>query len=323
VGEPMRLVTRRTNDAVETKIAEQNFTATMSVPSWNAPRLAYAGQIRCWPSVSLPGDSGAIFVDRENRVVGMLVGGTAGLGDVVTPIGEIMTYPGWNGQPSLVTRIPDGAVAPRNDPARSDAPGNSTNTALPPVNGTTFTALKARYETLFERCQPLPSRAGDIAYYLDHLRAGKARYEAVGQATRVPWWFIGIVHGLEGSFRFDRHLHNGDPLTGKTVRVPAGRPSSGAPPFAWSDSAADALQYEGLADKSDWSLARTLYRFERYNGYGYYQFGINSPYLWSFSNLYTKGKYIADHKFDPNVVSDQCGAAVLLKQLVLLGEASF
>ena len=36
-------------------------------------------------------------------------------------------------------------------------------------------------------------------------------------------------------------------------------------------------------------------------------------YLWSFSNLYAKGKYVADNKFDPEVVSQQCGAGLILK----------
>jgi lysozyme family protein len=37
--------------------------------------------------------------------------------------------------------------------------------------------------------------------------------------------------------------------------------------------------------------------------------------LWSFCNLYEKGKYVADGKYDPNAVSKQCGAGVMLKTL--------
>ncbi len=46
---------------------------------------------------------------------------------------------------------------------------------------------------------------------------------------------------------------------------------------------------------------------------------MKSPYLWSFTNHYTKGKYVADGKFDPNAPSDQVGAMALLKQLVTDG----
>jgi lysozyme family protein len=52
---------------------------------------------------------------------------------------------------------------------------------------------------------------------------------------------------------------------------------------------------------------------ETYNGFGYRFQGLVSPYLWSFSNLYAKGKYVADNKFDPEAVSQQCGAGLILK----------
>jgi hypothetical protein len=54
---------------------------------------------------------------------------------------------------------------------------------------------------------------------------------------------------------------------------------------------------------------------ERYNGFGYRPKGIHSPYLWSFSNHYTKGKFTADGHFDGDAVSKQIGAAVLLRRM--------
>ena len=62
-----------------------------------------------------------------------------------------------------------------------------------------------------------------------------------------------------------------------------------------------------------------LFRFEKYNGFGYRSHGIASPYLWSYSNQYTKGKYVRDGKWDANAVSLQCGAALLVKELVARG----
>jgi lysozyme family protein len=123
------------------------------------------------------------------------------------------------------------------------------------------------------------------------------------------------VHGLEGNFNFETHLHNGDPLTARTVQVPKGRPVAGEPPFKWEESAEDALRLKGFDKETDWSIPAMLYRFERYNGMGYRQFQLPSPYLWSFSDLYEKGKYASDGKFDPALVSKQCRAAVMLKTL--------
>src|ERR1035437_2255864 len=89
------------------------------------------------------------------------------------------------------------------------------------------------------------------------------------------------------------------------------------PPFAWEQSAADALTIQGFANLTDWSLPVILYRLEAYNGFGYRKLTppINTPNLWSFSNQYTSGTYVADKVFDPNAVSTQCGAAVILFQM--------
>jgi hypothetical protein len=63
-----------------------------------------------------------------------------------------------------------------------------------------------------------------------------------------------------------------------------------------------------------------LFRFEKYNGFGYRRRNIQSPYLWSYCQHYTSGKFIQDGKYDPGAVSKQCGAAVLLSELQHAGE---
>ena len=149
----------------------------------------------------------------------------------------------------------------------------------------------------------------------ERLRQGEQRYRAVSQKTGVPWQLIGLMHGLECGYDFNKHLHNGDSLGGATVRVPAGRPLGWVAGSPWEDSAVDALKLKKLDRVQEWSLPRVLYALEAFNGFGYRGHGVRSPYLWSFSNLYDKGKYIADHQFDPNAVSKQAGSAVLLKRL--------
>jgi len=183
-----------------------------------------------------------------------------------------------------------------------------------------FEALKAEYEALWESCRIRPERADSVAWHRAKLLQNKSRYQQVSAQTGTPWAFVGIVHALEASFNFQGHLHNGDPLRARTVNVPANRPPRWNPPNDWLSSAVDAITFEGFAGQSDWSLARMLYRFETYNGFSYRTKGINSPYLWSFSNHYSKGKFVRDHVYDPNAVSAQCGAAVMLKALQLAGE---
>lgn len=199
------------------------------------------------------------------------------------------------------------------------APGGVTEEATVP----SFATLKPQYEALFADAKVLDKWNGTVAWYMAMIGKGRALYDAAAQTSGVPWWFIAIVHGMEASFSFTGHLHNGDPLARRTVQVPKGLPKVWNPPSDWHSSALDALGHQGFLHLSDWSLARALYRFEGYNGYGYHGTGINSPYLWSFSNQWTKGKYVADHKFDPNATSKQCGAAVMLRALVNSGKVKF
>lgn len=186
-----------------------------------------------------------------------------------------------------------------------------------------FPELKPKYEALYASCVIRPERAGEVAWHRKKLGQYRSRYEAVAAKTGVPWWFVGGVHALEGSFNFNGHLHNGDRLSLRTVQVPKGLPKVWNPPNDWESSAVDALAYKKFLGLTDWDLAVTLYRWESYNGFGYYAFNINSPYLWSFSNHYAKGKFVADHWYDPEAVSKQCGAAVMLKALENAGIVDF
>jgi lysozyme family protein len=185
-------------------------------------------------------------------------------------------------------------------------------------------ALKAEYDRLFDTCEIRPERRAISSSIADHVAAHRDRYEAAGSPHGVPWYVVGIIHQLEASGDFTKHLHNGDPLTARTVRVPAGRPAGGHPPFTWEFSAADAMVHDGLDEWHDWSISGTLFVFERFNGFGYRapDKHINSPYLWSFSTLYTKGKFVGDNDYDPNFVSQQCGTAVILKLLADRGLVS-
>jgi lysozyme family protein len=185
-------------------------------------------------------------------------------------------------------------------------------------------ALRQEYEQLYATLEIKSDRVDDADNIINRILNHKAEYKTVERETGVPWFFIAAIHSLESSLNFNTHLHNGDPLTAKTVHVPAGRPP-GNPPFTWTESAIDALEYNGTANWNDWGVAGTCYSFEKYNGWGYriHHPEVKSPYLWSFSNHYTKGKYVADGHFDPNAVSQQCGGMVLLKRMEQRGLISF
>ena len=187
-------------------------------------------------------------------------------------------------------------------------------------------SLGSEYVRLFETCRVRLDKLPTIEQLRNRLLGYRNVYETAVQGMRIPWWFVGLLHGMESTFDLTTHLHNGDPLAKRTTHVPAGRPRTSRPPYLWEESARDALAMQGLTRCMNWTLPYVLYRLERYNGWGYrkplmdYPYGIKTPYLWSYSNHYGCGKYIADGTYSPTAVSRQCGAGVLLRRLVERGD---
>lgn len=208
--------------------------------------------------------------------------------------------------------------------AQREIPEAFRDTPPPPSRATSFDVLKEEYKSFFATTELRPDRSELADWHKRVMLQYRSRYEAVEKATGVPWFLIGAIHGLEASYNFRAHFHNGDfPLSQPTRQVPAGRPKPWKAPYSWEASAKDALTLLGFVGKGDWTLERTLYRLEAYNGFGYRRLGVPSPYLWSFSNHYESGKFVADGRWNPVAKSQQCGAATKLKMLVDDGIVSF
>ena len=209
--------------------------------------------------------------------------------------------------------------------------------------------LAGEYRRLFRELTVRPGWAASLERQANRIVARRARYEAVAarMPNNLPWFAIALLHSLEGDLDFETHLHNGDPLRARTVHIPRGRPVTGVPPFTWEESALDALRYDGWHKVGSptggvgsttggvgsttggtaaptsvgsptgggWTLPVLLYQLESYNGWGTRARGVRTPYLWSGSQHYTAGKYVADGVWSATAVSQQLGAAVLLHAL--------
>ncbi len=144
--------------------------------------------------------------------------------------------------------------------------------------------------------------------------AGKARYQSIEKATGVPWHFIGCLHFMEASLRWEACLHNGEPWNKKTTIVPKNR----GPWTSFEEAAIDALKYDKLADKPQgyWTLSRMLAFAESYNGTGYRKRGILSPYVFAYTNLSDEmGKYVADHVYDATKPHNRPSVGAILLML--------
>jgi len=179
-----------------------------------------------------------------------------------------------------------------------------------------FDVLRDEYTKLLETSVIRQGSREAINKMVLKIKNNESRYQKVSAATGVPWEFIGTVHAMESGCNFSTHLHNGDPLTAKTKQVPRGRPL-GTAPFTWEESAIDALKLKKLDKVTKWTKERIAYELERYNGFGYrlYHGDVLSPYLWSGTCHYSKGKYVADGKWDSSHVSRQVGAIPIYRGL--------
>lgn len=177
------------------------------------------------------------------------------------------------------------------------------------------------YKAMFEAMEVDTSKQANIYAAVYLINKGKQRYVSVTAKLNIkcPWYALGIVHYMEGGCNFSKHIHNGDSLTARTWQVPAGRPLA-APKFGssytWEESAEDWFKLKNWHKWQDWGVADILYRLEANNGMGYRKRSEATPYLWSFTNHYEKGKFVADGKYDEDAVSKQVGAAILLKELM-------
>lgn len=188
----------------------------------------------------------------------------------------------------------------------------------------TFESLKPEYASLWASCQIRPAHKAEVQSVAKSIMANRSAYEKIAQRTGVPWFVTGIIHAMECTQfpKLTQHLHNGDRLDRKTRLVPAGRPAGTWPPEdkdadLFVESAVDALTMKGKEfDKiKDWSIERIAFVLESYNGWGYRNRGVASAYLWSYTNQYRSGKYVADHVWSSTAVSEQCGGMALLKAL--------
>ncbi|TYL95948.1 alpha/beta fold hydrolase [Bradyrhizobium rifense] len=182
-----------------------------------------------------------------------------------------------------------------------------------------FQSLAADYEQNWATLEVRPMRINEVMTIAAKAIKNKSVYQKIEARTDVPWWFVALVHHREANFNFDVYLGNGQPLHQVTTLVPKGR----GPFPSFVDGAVDALRLQQLGGKTDWGVARALFRLEALNGFGYHRRGIRSPYLYGGSHLYgppeaKAGKILADGTFDPNAIDPQIGAAVVLRALMEL-----
>jgi lysozyme family protein len=179
--------------------------------------------------------------------------------------------------------------------------------------------LLAQATRFLPESEPLTT---ELALFLSHQRAHKARYDAVATQTAMPTELLAAIHWREASGRFDRNLSNGWKLTEKSEIEPRDGPY-----LTWEESALWILK------QSYWKSIKTTVGLEAHtrdlvilasfaecwNGVSYSQtHGIASPYVFSGTDVYVKGKFLETPKkvFVPDLVDRQIGVVPMLVSLL-------
>lgn len=181
------------------------------------------------------------------------------------------------------------------------------------TNLATLTQLNA---ARWARMTILPSHATLVKSTARRLAAdgAKAHYLDVSKKTKVPWAIIAVIHERESSQSWKANLAQGDPWNEKSIHVPKWR----GPFQSWDEAAIDALTNcaPEAASWTNWSIGGALTLLEQYNGLGYANRGLPSPYIWGGTSEQVRGKYVADGHFDPDVMDTQIGCAALLSAMM-------
>lgn len=152
----------------------------------------------------------------------------------------------------------------------------------------------------------------ELKSFKKNFEKNKAKYEEVEKRTGVPAELIAAIHWRESSGNFKTYLHNGEKLGKVTQLVPKGIYFED-----WTDAAVHAIKSHNpqIVDSNN---VKTWYEFaERYNGLGYRNKGVASPYVWAGTDNYTSGKYVSDGKYSADYVDQQLGVALMLKTLMV------
>jgi lysozyme family protein len=151
---------------------------------------------------------------------------------------------------------------------------------------------------------------------LKYVDAG--HYDAGCKATGVPIIVAAASFEREASSNFNLNPAQGWPLHEKSKWTPYNGPFDD-----WTTAQIAAYKIDGL-DKigaANWSWEYGCYEEEGFNGWGYRNHGIPSPYLFGGTNIQKPGKYTSDGRFDASVMDTQLGVIPIMLRMVQIRPA--
>lgn len=155
-----------------------------------------------------------------------------------------------------------------------------------------------------------PNAYSDAAsIFLRCYTARENEYRQISDRTGVPAKLIAAIHFREAGGNIEKSIRDGSDLNERDFVEDA--------VDAINNSGGRWLQFkQGIGMGANTANLLAMLQFaEFWNGTGCADNGRINPYLYSGSNIYTKGKYTSDGVWDPNFVDKQPGVFYLLSQV--------
>lgn len=210
------------------------------------------------------------------------------------------------------------AVAAEQAAPQQEAPAEQPGTPTHAPSGTHGTIYRDHERRAGDTRLTLTAmQRNELELFRINWEKNQQRYVYVAGQTGVPAALIAAIHYRESSMRFDTYLHQGDRLGRPAVNHP-----SNIPVFhVWEDAAIHALNLKkgvrtamGMDETTTDFAAMATYA-EVYNGLGYHNRGLESPYVYGGTDQYTGGRYVRDGVFDPNSFDQRMGVMALVQGL--------
>lgn len=165
---------------------------------------------------------------------------------------------------------------------------------------------------------------GELEKFKKAFVKNKSMYKKVAKKAKVPAQLVAAIHYRENTSdclggKFDSYLHNGDMLGKETVNEPKG---IFYPKGQFVRAAQNAIDMKS-SYRGRYKLSATSKDFVgmcsfalTYNGKPKSKrIWQHSPYVFSGTNIYKKGKYTHDKGYDPNTIDKQVGVFLLINKI--------
>lgn len=145
----------------------------------------------------------------------------------------------------------------------------------------------------------------------------RRQIDEIARRADLPPALVAGIWYREASLRDGVYLHNGDPLGSPTTHVPRGiffRRDQ------FVEAAVDALRSKRSTQQAlnlhynSTDLGAMATYAEAYNGYGYRNHGVTSPYAFAGTNQYHGGMYVADGQFSATTYDRRLGVVAVAQE---------